>query len=1019
MNQFLILCINLNFIIMKNGLKTISSTFCTLCVFLLFFLSAGIRAQVNFIVNGKVTDISGEPLIGVNVFEKGTSNGTITNVDGRFSLNVSSNSTLTFSYIGYKTQEIIVGTQQAISVTLTEDSEQLEEVVVVGYGVQKKKDLTGAVGSISQAKMENTATVGIGNNLQGKLAGVQITQNDGTPYGGTTIRIRGTGSFGATSAPLIVVDGMITNDGLTNLNPNDVENITVLKDAASAAIYGSRGANGVVIITTKKGNFESPLRVDVSAYAAIDNIRHKIPTLTGEQYANLVNDYYAAANLPIPFTQDEIDSYGKGTNWLDEITQTGMKQNYSVNITGGTKVNSYAASMNFYKGEGLIKNTDFTRGNVKLSNDMRILSNLKFGVSMNVNYGVSNNTDWGQAIDRALIYPSTVPAYDADGNYGISTHAGEPITMLQPLIAVNLWTYNQKWKKFLGNTYLEWEIIKGLSIKTSFYTEYTHWGQDHFIPSYSYGPSGLISDHPIAELYVNSNESINYEWDNILTYTKTFNKDHGLTAMAGYTFQKTDASQLSASRNNFLSNDKHQQVLNAGSDNINNNGNKSEWAILSYLGRINYDYQKKYLLSASIRVDKTSRIAKENRTGVVPGVSAGWIISEEDFLQGVSFLSYLKLRGSWGMLGNQDIGIYPYQTTLTSSDLYYPFGSGNEGTTFTGVGSTTLGNSALLWEKTSTYGVGLESNFFNNKLCFIADFYKRNTSNILVRVPILGTAGVDASPYQNAGKCSNTGVELSVTYGNAVDNVPFTYEVSLNWTYNKNKVTYVPNPIVNNFTRVSEGKAINDWYGYIQEGVFQTQEEINQSPTQPNAAPGDIKFKDLNGDNVIDSNDQTFLGHSVAPHNFGANISLAYKNFDLVASFYGQIGGKNSIDAPGFAITRGGEQTSAWMYEQRWTGPNTSNYVPRVVAGDPNDNYRRSSFWLRSTDFLRLQNIQIGYNFNDLLKKTSAGFIKKLRLYIASQNLFCLNSYPGFDPELGVNGYPIPRSFYVGLNIGF
>ncbi len=471
MNQFLILCINLNFIIMKNGLKTISSTFCTLCVFLLFFLSAGIRAQVNFIVNGKVTDISGEPLIGVNVFEKGTSNGTITNVDGRFSLNVSSNSTLTFSYIGYKTQEIIVGTQQAISVTLTEDSEQLEEVVVVGYGVQKKKDLTGAVGSISQAKMENTATVGIGNNLQGKLAGVQITQNDGTPYGGTTIRIRGTGSFGATSAPLIVVDGMITNDGLTNLNPNDVENITVLKDAASAAIYGSRGANGVVIITTKKGNFESPLRVDVSAYAAIDNIRHKIPTLTGEQYANLVNDYYAAANLPIPFTQDEIDSYGKGTNWLDEITQTGMKQNYSVNITGGTKVNSYAASMNFYKGEGLIKNTDFTRGNVKLSNDMRILSNLKFGVSMNVNYGVSNNTDWGQAIDRALIYPSTVPAYDADGNYGISTHAGEPITMLQPLIAVNLWTYNQKWKKFLGNTYLEWEIIKGLSIKTSFYTE--------------------------------------------------------------------------------------------------------------------------------------------------------------------------------------------------------------------------------------------------------------------------------------------------------------------------------------------------------------------------------------------------------------------------------------------------------------------------------------------------------------------------------------------------------------------
>ena len=1007
---------------MKNRKKTLNKTTIIVCAFisLLLLLPASIMAQSKVIVTGTVTDMSGTPLIGVNVFEKGTTTGTITDLDGKYSLSVSGQSAvLSFSYIGYMTYEVAVGNRTVVNAQLTEDTQRLDEVVVVGYGVQRKKDLTGSVGSVSQDKMENTAVVGIGNNLQGKLAGVQIVQNDGTPYGGTTIRIRGTGSFGATSNPLIVIDGMITNDGLSNLNPNDVENITVLKDAASAAIYGSRGANGVVIITTKKGDFERPLKVDVSAWAAVDNIRHKIPTLGAKQYATLVNDYYEAANLPIPYTQDEINSFGEGTHWLDEISQTGFKQSYSVNITGGTKMNAFAASMNFYKGEGLIKNTDFTRGNVKLSNDMKLLSNLKFGVNMNVNYGVSNNTDWGQAIDRALIYPSTVPAYDENGDYAISTHAGEPITMLQPLIAVDLWTYDQKWKKFLGSTYLEWEIIKGLTIKTSFYAEYTHWGQDHFVPSYSYGPSGLISDHPLAELYVDSDESINYEWDNILTYMHTFNDVHNFTAMAGYTFQKTDASNIDASRTNFLSNDKYMQVLDAGSDNINNGGTKSEWAILSYLGRVNYDYARKYLLSASIRVDKTSRIAKAHRTGVFPGVSAGWVISEEDFLKDASFLSYLKLRGSWGMLGNQDIGVYPYQTTLNSTALYYPFGSGNEGTTYTGVGPTALGNSSLLWEKTTTYGVGVEANFFNNKLGFIADFYRRNTSDILVQVPILGTAGVDSSPYQNAGKCMNTGIELSLSYGNYADNRPFTYEVSVNWTYNKNKVTYIPDPIVNSFTRVSVGQAINDWYGYVQEGIFQTEEEIAQSPTQPNAAPGDIKFKDLDGNKVIDSNDQTFLGHSVAPHNFGAHIAMSYKNFDLVASFYGQVGGMNSIDAPGFAITRGGEQTSAWMYEQRWTGPGTSNYVPRVVAGDPNDNYRRSSFWLRSTDFLRLQNIQIGYDFSSLLKASSASFIKKLRVYIASQNLFCINSFPGFDPEQNVNGYPIPRSIYAGLNVSF
>jgi TonB-linked SusC/RagA family outer membrane protein len=492
--------------------------------------------------------------------------------------------------------------------------------------------------------------------------------------------------------------------------------------------------------------------------------------------------------------------------------------------------------------------------------------------------------------------------------------------------------------------------------------------------------------------------------------------------MAGYTFQEFNYDILSASRTGFLNNDKMMQVISAGEGSIGNTGNKHSWAILSYLGRVNYDYKSKYLLSASLRIDETSRIARSNRRGVFPGASAGWVISEEDFVKDLSFLSYLKLRGSWGILGNQDIvgGVYPYQTTLNSSELNYVFGEGTNGTTFTGVGPTSLGNSNLLWEKTSTFGVGLEAYFLEDRLTFTTDFYKRNTTDILVRVPLLSTAGVNNSPYQNAGAVTNTGIEFSLGYSNVRDNVPFTYDVTVNWTYNRNKVTKIPAPIVDNFDRTQVGHSIDEWYGYVQEGIFQTQEEIDNSPTQPNAAPGDIKFKDLDENNVIDTNDREFLGYSMPPHNFGGNISLAYKNFDLVAAFYGQLGAYRTIDQVGFAITRGGEQTSAWMYNQRWTGPGTSNYVPRAVAGDPNDNYRRSDFWLRSSDFFRLQNLQIGYNFEHMLNGQSANVIKKLRFYVAAQNLFCINSYPGWDPEININGkFPIPRSFYAGINVGF
>lgn len=990
-----------------------------------FFIAVSLTCFQSFLfaqqsaITGKVTDENAAPLAGATVKVSGSNTAVATNADGTFSISASKGQTLEITYVGKMDEQVVIGDNHSLNITLKDADAGLNDVVVVGYGTQAKKDLTGSIGVISQSKMENQATVGIGQNLQGKLAGVQIIQNNGTPYSGTQIRIRGTGSFGASSNPLIVIDGMITNDGLANLNPNDVENITVLKDAASAAIYGSRGANGVVIVTTKKGNFEAPMKVNFSAYAGVDQVRYKIPTLTAKQYAVQVNDYYGAANLPQPFTQEEISSYGKGTNWVDEITQSGFKQDYSLSIYGGTKNNAYAIAADYFDGQGVIKNTNFKRGNIKISDDNRILPNLKLGISLNINYGVSNNTDWGQAIDRALIFPPTEPVYDANGDYSAAIHNGEPVTMLNPLIAVNLWKYKQTWKKLLGTAYLEWDIIKDLKFKTSLNAEYYGWNQDHFIPSYTFGPAGLIGDHPIAELYVDQNENVNYEIDNILTYTKRINQDHNLTVMAGYTFQQTNGSNLNASRNDFLNNDPNMQVIDAGNSNISNGGNKYAWAIQSYLGRINYAYKDKYLLSSSLRIDQTSRIASTHRTGVFPGASAGWVISKEKFFENVSAVNNLKLRASWGILGNQDIGTYPYQTTLNSTGLYYPFGAGGDGTTYTGVGPTSLGNPNIRWEKTSTYGAGLEASFLNNRLSFIADYYKRNTSDILVQIPLLATSGVNNAPYQNAGSVSNTGIELTLGYSDQIGK-SFKYDVSVNWTHNKNIVTKVPSPIVNSFSQTTVGNSINEWYGYVQQGIFQTQEEIDKAPTQPNAAPGDIRFKDLNNDGLINSDDRTFIGLAVAPNTYGGSISMSYKGFDLVTSFYGQTGALRSIDQVGFAITRGGEQTSAWMYNQRWTGEGTSNYVPRVVAGDPNDNYRRSTFWLRSSDFFRLQNVQIGYDFTGLLGNKAATTIHKLRFYVAAQNLFCINSYPGWDPEQSINGgYPMPRSFYGGINVQF
>jgi TonB-linked SusC/RagA family outer membrane protein len=1000
----------------------------TLVFFILFSLTKNVCAENNMqtqqqqSVQGKVSDVKGIPLPGVNVVMKGTTTGTITDVDGNFSISVpNQNATLVFSFIGFLTKEVTISNLQFLNVTLAEDVLSLEEVVVVGYGTQKKRDLTGSVGYVSTKTIENNAVSGIGQALQGKLAGVEVSQTSGDPRAEVSINIRGLGTFGASSSPLIVVDGMITNEGLTDINPSSIEDIVVLKDASSAAIYGSRGANGVVLVSTKRGSSERQ-SVQFSTYYSVDNVQRINTPVDAKTYATMMNEYFVNGGAAAPFTDAEIASFTKSTNWQDEIFHTGSKQNYELLVSGGTKKNIYALSLGYYKGEGIVINDKYDRYNIRLNNDITPFERLKIGTLIGLSYGTVNQGDPGGAINEAMIYPPCVPAYLPNGNFGIADHIGEPVTMSSPLVNALMPQNESIYIRALISTYAEYEIIKGLKFKTSVGVEYYGTDLTNFNPTYDYGTS---NNNLLASLTRQSISDKNLQWDNILTYSKTINVKHSINLLAGYTFQTDRYEYFSGFRQSYASNDPSLQILDAGSENDQARGNYSEWALQSYLGRLNYSYMSKYLFTSNIRIDQSSRFPTANRTGVFPSFSLGWVLSEEDFLKDkLGPVSFLKLRGGYGLLGNQDIGNYPYQSTL-SSNAYYSFGAGSAGTVVVGTAPTSNVNSNISWEKTATSNIGSEVRLFNDKLNFIVDYYNKITSDVLVSVPLPALSGLSGNPYQNVGSVRNRGVEFTLAYSNMNEKKDFTYQVGLNLTSNRNEViklstdaTIITQGGVQSQweAHTEQGHQINEFYGYVADGIFQTTEEIANSPTQPNAAPGDIKFKDLNGDGVINSLDRKYIGSSLAQEMLGLNASVKYKNFDLSMNLNGEFGRSMYIMTAGFNLVRMGEITSA-MYNDRWTGPGTSNYVPRLVAGDPNDNERMSTFWLRSQDFVRIQNVQLGYNFPaNLISKIK---MQSLRVYVAAQNLHTFDSFPGYDPELAADTYPIPRSIYFGINVGF
>lgn len=968
-------------------------------------------------VQGVVKDQTGETVIGASVMEKGTTNGTITGIDGDFSLNMSPNGTLVVSFVGYKTQEVQVKGQKQLQVVLSEDAEMLDEVVVIGYGTMKKSDLTGAVSSIGNKDIKDSPVSNLGQAIQGKISGVQIV-DAGKPGDNVSIKIRGLGSINNCD-PLVVIDGVPTDLGLSSLNMADVERLDVLKDASATAIYGSRGANGVVMITTKRGT-EGKGKLAVSANYSFQNATNVPSLLNAAQYAELSNDMMVnSGRNPNPEWANPSE-LGAGTDWMDELLRTGVMQNYTVSYSGGNEKSHYYVSGGFLDQSGIVKSVNYRRFTFQSNSDAQVLKWLKF--SNNITFSADTKKSGSYNIGDALKALPIYPVKNEDGSWsgpdGNSEWYGSTRNPIGPTELNKSQTdgYN-----FLANLTAELTFTKWLKFKSTFGYDAKFWFIDNFTPKYNWKPT------PTEETsrYKSDNKSFTYLWDNYFLFDHTFAEKHRVGLMAGMSAQWNTNDYLNAQKNVFMFDNVHE--MDNGEEMYAIGGNETEWALLSYMARVNYSYEDRYLLTATIRRDGSSRFGKKHRWGTFPSVSVAWRASQEKWFPKNDYINDLKVRAGYGVTGSQaSVGNYSYLASYNTS--VYPFGisSGNQ----TALVSSTLANPYIHWEEVAQTNIGFDASLFNSRVMFSFDAYLKETRDMLVKASIPITSGFEdtTTTYTNAGKVRNQGIEMSLHTINLTGELG--WETNLTATYNKNKikdlnsdVPYYINQINNSYvTMLAKDYPINVFYGYVTDGIFQNQSEVNTHAVQPGAGPGDIRFRDLNNDGVINDSDRTVIGNPNPSWLFSMNNSLSYKGFELSVFLQGIAGNKiynaNNIDNTGMAAAY--NQTTDVL--KRWQGEGTSNSMPRAVFGDPNQNTRVSDRFVENGSYLRLKNITLSYTFpKQWLQKTQ---IENARLSLSCENVATITGYSGFDPEVGINGidqnrYPISRTFSLGLNFNF
>jgi TonB-linked SusC/RagA family outer membrane protein len=980
-------------------------------------------------ISGIVVDKNGTPLPGASVLEKGTNNGTVTDFNGNFSLTVSNeNPILAVSYIGFTPIEIAADGQSTINVILQEDTTGLDEIVVTGYGSSAKKDVTGAISSVKGEVFKNQPVSGLDKALQGRIAGLQVVRNGGAPGSSPKLRIRGTGTVN-NSDPLYVVDGVPTSS-IDGINPNNIESVEVLKDASASAIYGTRAANGVVIVTTRKGK-SGKMQVNFEMYTGFSNLMKKLDVLDASTLAEIKRERYTNDGIPADPIWNDPQYQTQRTNWQDELFETGITNNFDLSISGGSEKSTYLLAMGYYDEKGIVNKANADRLNLRVNSSHKITNWLKVGHNMGLSTRTSTgfNTTSAQSglIFSAIRFHPGLPVQYPNGEWGSSQISGQFGDINNPLYEVDIADNDNRYTRLLTNLTPEVSITKDLKLKANFAIDVSINNSRSFNPQ--------ILDQIRQRSQNSASRSYNEDYSFLMEYFLDYNKsfgDHKVGFVGGYTQQTFDFQGYNAVANNLPDEDPSQRFLSNGTAAITTEYRNND-GLRSVFGRANYAFKNKYLLTATVRSDESSKFAEGNRKGVFPAFSLGWRVSDEDFFN-VSFINALKLTGGWGELGNQNIDRNQFLARIARNSRY-SFGS-NGSNAVVGANQISFSNPNVTWETVRMTNVGADASFLDYRLTSTLNYFIKDTDDMLLSPPAIGTQGRNPSPFLNVGEVRNKGFEIELNWQDQKGEL--SYSIGANAAFISNEVislvegSFLASRLygrpAQELSRTYVGSPIATFYGWKADGLFQTQAEVDSHAIQSGAVPGDVRFVDINNDNVIDDKDRGIIGSPHPKMTYGINSNFSYKGFDLTMFFMGVTG----VDILNADRMQGLDASYPFnLYSEitsRWTGQGTSNTIPRVSTLRTNLNHRTSDMFIESGDFLRLKNLTIGYTLPTAVVENMS--LSLLRLYLSGQNVFTITDYSGLDPELGLTQgnlqqnvdfaqFPQPRTFLLGVNIGF
>jgi len=1000
----------------------------------LLLVSTGLTnlfAQQTLTVTGQVKSEI-EVLPGVSISIKGTTTGTITDIDGNYSINVQPSDTLVYNFIGFQTVLEQVNNRSVVNVILKEELFQLNEVVAIGYGTVRKKDMTGAISTVKGDELAKRNVSDVSQALQGQLAGVQVSSNSGAPGSEASILVRGVATINNNN-PLYVVDDVPLDD-ISWLNPKDIENVQVLKDASASAIFGSRASNGVIIIETKKAK-EGKTSIVFDASYSVQQAAKKPDLADATEYALIANKAAENSGKDLPFADPE--SFGAGTDWWDEVTQLAPIQNYAVNINKGTKDLKLSSGLSYFNQDGVVKGGGYERLTLRLNTEYKLSEWVTIGQNLNISKDKTQNGPnlvWDvQSLEP--IIPVYIPEYEQEGKNEYSIF--HPTTRTDGANAMGILarTFDETdYLRTVGNIFLKLDLGYGFTAETKYAFYLSSWENNWFSPDYYIEPTDKADVNSVGR---DHNNRTQYTWNNLLHYSKQLNR-HNIKTTVGYTMESFEHRKLGGSGNELPSNHIDLRYLDAVTSGHWTEGTDERNTQMSYFGRLNYSFNDRYLLTASFRADASSRFADENRWGYFPAIAGAWNIAEEPFMDNFGWLTQFKLRGGWGQVGNQNINNDALLTTLGRT--IYVFGSNQD--VNLGMAPASVGNPDLIWETVEDVNIGADLGFFKQELTLSFDYFEKRSKDMLMEMSIpvyLGSAF--SSPWANVGSLETKGFEIVAGYRKKIG-PDFMLSTSVNVSRATSKMTKMAfgedilsgnHQRLDMLTRTREGGVAGSFYGWVTDGIFQNESEvINHTDEfgnviQPQAQAGDMRFKDLNGDGQITGEDRKVIGNPEADFSFGININMEYKNIDLSMLFNGTYGNDvlNAVK-PYSDAGNGVYNSTAGLLDRAWDGEGTSNTQPRLASVDNNQNFRYSDYYIEDGSYLRLRSLQLGYTvpqaFCQKIKLTNA------RVFIGGENLFTLTNFSGLDPDLGGSAlergidwgqYPLPQIFMVGANISF